>query len=391
MERQLRADLLKMKKGVLRRFGAVSGRNMGRRLKEWQKNMNDAAWRKSAAPALERMRSMKKLLERKEYPHPDDFFFTIEDLPYMGKEYWFLHFVVPGSDEQVVITAGRSQGPVLVNKTRVTDASGKKAGANVVDCAAVCWMFTDKKEVFIDSGGQVGLEKRGGKKTLFFRKGRNEVTFRGAYPRFDIVLKKAGKEAFSAKATAKRSGLPWEMPPYLTVNPLVRGLGALLVNYYFDFEGRMKGRRVKGRAYLQKVVATIPLAPWNWVRVEFKNGDTLDYFSGKPLGEKAPKVKFMCNDFVEIQGARHKMGDLKFQSYLDGETRRWVLSGKNLFLAMESYSLQPFSMRNKTRFQYDEYLVRVTDFVLKTGAKTYTLKDMGPSSGIVEDAYGYLL
>jgi hypothetical protein len=175
-------------------------------------------------------------------------------------------------------------------------------------------------------------------------------------------------------------------------NPVAKGFGALLVNYYFDFTGRMKGRQVKGRAYLQKVVATIPLAPWNWVRVEFANGDSLDYFAGKPLGEKVgPLVHFPCNDFVEIKGHRIKMSNLKLESFTGGETRRWVLSGKNLFLSMESYSLQPFSMRQNTQFQYDEYLVRVNDFVMKAGNKTYTLKDLGPASGIIEDAYGYLL
>jgi hypothetical protein len=48
-------------------------------------------------------------------------------------------------------------------------------------------------------------------------------------------------------------------------------------------------------------------------------------------------------------------------------------------------------MKQNTQFQYDEYLVRVKDFLLKAGNRTYTLKDLGPASGIIEDAYGYLL
>jgi len=390
-----RADWLRMKKEVTTWVGPMSKARINRRLRQWERSINDMSWRRSAPILIERMRSMKRLLERREYPHPDSFFFAIEDLPYMGKEYWFLYFVVPGSDRQVVITAGRSQEPVKVNKTSVKDSAPKTAedaGAKVVDCAAVCWMHSDKKEVFIDSGGQVGLSAHGSGHRMFFRKGGNEMVVQGAYPSFDIVLKKAGKEVFYAKAKPKKGGLPWEMPPRLMENPLVKGFGALLVNYYFDFTGRMKGKPVKGRAYLQKVVATVPLAPWNWVRVEFANGDSLDYFAGKPLGEKiGPQVHFLCNDFVEIRGRRIRMNDLKLQSFMDGETRRWVLSGKKLFISMESYSLQPFSMRQNTQFQYDEYLVRVNDFVMKDGKKTYTLKDMGPASGIIEDAYGYLL
>jgi hypothetical protein len=154
----------------------------------------------------------------------------------------------------------------------------------------------------------------------------------------------------------------------------------------------MDGKSVNGKAYLQKVVATIPLAPWNWVRIEFEKGDSLDYFVGKPLGDlKGAKMSFLCNDYIEIKGKRFKFNDLLLESYMEGERKRWVLSGKNLFLSMESYSLTPFSMKQKTQFQYDEYLVRVTDFYLKIGNKTYTLKEMGQGSGIVEDAYGYLL
>ena len=390
-----RSDFLRMQKNVNAWLGPLSKAGIEKRLRQWKKNSGDISWRRSASSLIERMRSMKRLLEGREYPHPDSFFFAIEDLPYMGKEYWFLHFVVPGSDEQVVITAGRSQGPVTVNRTSVKDAAPRKAedaGAKIVDCAAVCWMYSDKKEVFIDSGGQVGLDNSGKNQRMFFRKGGNEMVIDGAYPSFDIILKKGGREVFCAKAIPKKEGLPWEMPPRLMENPLAKGFGALLVNYYFDFKGQMKGKPVSGRAYLQKVVATIPLAPWNWVRLEFAGGDTLDYFAGKPLGEGAgPKVHFPCNDFVEIRGRRIKMSDLRLQSFMDGETRRWVLSGKNLFLSMESYSLQPFSMKQNTQFQYDEYLVRASDFIMRRGGKTYTLKDLGPASGIIEDAYGYLL
>lgn len=395
MKGYTRADWLRMKKEISGLLGPMPKANMNRRLRQWKMSINDISWRRSASALTERMRSMKRLLEGKEYPHPDSFFFAIEDLPYMGKEYWFLHFVVPGSDGQVIITAGRSQEPVKVNKTSVKDIApkmAKDAGAKIVDCAAVCWMHSDKKEVFIDSGGQVGLVNDGFTRRIFFRKAGNEMSMSGSYPVFDIVLKKRGKEVFYAKAMPKRQGLPWEMPPRLISNPILKGYDALLVNYYFDFTGRMKGKPVKGRAYLQKVVAAIPLAPWNWVRLEFAKGATLDYFAGKPLGEKVgPKVRFPCNDFVEIDGRRIKMSDLALQSFLEGETRRWVLSGKNLFVSMESYSLQPFSMKQNTVFQYDEYLVRVKDFVLRDGKKTYTLKDLGPASGIIEDAYGYLL
>ena len=62
---------------------------------------------------------------------------------------------------------------------------------------------------------------------------------------------------------------------------------------------------------------------------------------------------------------------------------------------METYSMHPFVMRQKTVFRYDEYLVRVTDLSVRTGGKakkkTRSLADLGKGFGLVEDASGYLL
>lgn len=363
-----------------------------KRLEHWLKNVGEASWKKSALPLIERMKSVERLLLKKDYPHPDNFFFSIEDLPYMGKEYWFLYFVVPGGVEQVVITAGRSQGQVQVNRASVGKDGVEidSTGTKVVDCAAVCWMYSRRKEMLIDSAGVIGLRKGSEGNTLFLRAENNEVMLLGAYPRFDIALKRGGKTVFSARASAKKKGTAWEMPRILS-NPILRGLGVAMANYYFDYAGQMHGRRIRGSAYLQKVVATVPLAPWNWVRIQFRGGDSLDYFTAKPLGSLSPIIQVSENAHIEINGRRIDLGDLTLTPYMDGETRRWVLAGKGLFVAMESYALTPFRMRQRTQFRYDEYLVRVRDFALDAGGRTYTLKDLGPGSGIVEDAYGYLI
>lgn len=386
--------LSKGKKTLLSWLGSVSKKRLSERLVRWRKSVRGASWRQSSTALVSRMKFVQNLFKRKDYANQDDFFFTIEDLPYLGKEYWFMHFVVPGSDEQVVITAGRSQEAVQVNRSKVRENAGSISGAEspgIADCAAVCWMYSGKKEVFIDSSGVVGLKKTNTGHRLFFRKGRNEMSIKGAYPDFDIELRSGNKPVFSVKASAKKVGDAWEMHRLLE-NPVVKGVGAVIVNYFFDFDGEIRGKRVRGKAYLQKVVATVPFAPWNWVRIEFKGGDAFDYFAGKPLGvDFGPMVHFLCNNYLELGGERHKINGMKLESFIEGENRRWVLSGEGIFLSMESYSLQPFSMKQKTRFQYDEYLVRVTDFYCRVGDRAYTLKDMGPGSGIIEDAYGYLI
>ena len=155
-------------------------------------------------------------------------------------------------------------------------------------------------------------------------------------------------------------------------NPFAPSLGTVMINYYFEFEGVLEGKPMKGKAYLQKVVAAMPLAPWNWVRLEFKNGDSLDFFTGKPLGDKAG-WHIASNAYIELAGRRVKLKGLKLQTWLDGEKRVWLLTNKHLVAVLESYSVQPFIMRQKTVFQYDEFLVRVKAFAFKEGAREYTL------------------
>ncbi|MFZ2454894.1 MAG: hypothetical protein WAX07_00225 [Candidatus Altiarchaeia archaeon] len=386
-------DLSKIKEEILSWIGPMPKPRIEQRLEQWIRDTGDASWDRSAAPLFERMRSMQKLLKKKDYPHPDDFFFSIEDLPYMGKEYWFLYFVVPGEDMQVVITTGRSQGPVQVNRSRVKKDAGMLSdeGTKTADCAAVCWMYSDRKEMLIDSAVVVGVSEESGRHRMSFRKGRNEMVMEGAYPRFDISLKKNGHAVFSVRATAQKKGTPWEMPPRLLDNPFVKGFGAVLVNYFFDYEGMMHDCSVKGKAYLQKVVATVPFTPWNWIRVQFKTGCVLDYFTVSPLGEFSTNRVISDAGYFEFDGKRFELRGYKLTGYMDGETKRWLLSGKDLYLSMESYSLTPFKMKHRTEFQYDEYLVRVKDFALRIGNRTYTLGDLGAGSGIVEDAQGYFV
>ena len=47
-------------------------------------------------------------------------------------------------------------------------------------------------------------------------------------------------------------------------------------------------------------------------------------------------------------------------------------------------------MKQKTVFQYDEFLVRVKAFAFRDGAREYTLSDLGGGVGLAEDASGYL-
>jgi len=310
-------------------------------------------------------------------------------LPPLGKEYWFLHFSAPPEKSQVILTLGRSAEAVRVNSSPLEGVM-EKGGKGSIRCAAVGWLYSGSKRVLMDSHADVTIQK-GRKESALEAKGRDSrVEVRGTYPNFDVSFSKGGTEIFAAKAFAPKSGLPYEML-YILDNPLVPKLSTVLVNYYFDFKGALYGKPITGKAYLQKVIAVMPLAPWNWVRINFASGAVIDFFTGKPFGDKS-EVRFAGNAYFEHEGRRVKLdGRLLLSSCMDGESRIWLLTGKNLFLSMRTYSLQPFVMKQRTVFRYDEYLVKVTDFAYREGGNEHSLTTLGGGTGIVEEASGYLL
>ena len=305
----------------------------------------------------------------------------------MGKEYWFMHFNSPPGESQVVLTLGRSAEAVEVNSS--VSAVPGKGSPESISCAAVCWLYSGSKQVIFDSLADVRIERGKAGCSLEAAGGDGKVRIRGSYPDFSISISKRGKEVFSARATAPRMGMPYELVQLLNA-PIMPRLSSVLVNYYFDFTGKLNGKPFSGKAYLQKVVAVMPLAPWNWVRVNFASGASIDFFAGKPFGHSS-EVRFADNAYFEHQGRRVKLaGRLALSSFMDGESRVWLLTGRNLFLSMRTYSLQPFVMKQRTTFRYDEYLVRATDFAFRSGGTEHSLSSLGGGVGIVEEASGYL-
>ena len=351
------------------------------------KILSTREWRAKFEGLSSKLNSFSRLFKTRNYKAPDDLFFSIEDLPPMGKEYWFLYFCTPHGDEQVILTCGRSADSLEVNGAPLA-VSKAKAG---VPCAAVCWYFSKgRKKVVFDSHAKVSLlAMEGAQRGICARNGADRMSISGKYPIYGIRLDVGGRKVFSAKASPAHRGRPYEMS-HMLKTPISPRLGAWMINYYFDFKGELEGRELSGRAYLQKVVAAMPLSPWNWVRLEFESGASLDAFVAKPIGE-AGGVRFAANAYFESKGRRHPLRGLALRSWLSGSRRIWVLSGRNLLAVMESYGVQPFVMRQKTVFRYDEYIVRVKSFALKLGPRGIGISELGEARGIVEDASGYLI
>ncbi len=346
-----------------------------------------AEWEAKARQLSGKLSEFSQLFKSRDFKSPDDLFFSIEDLPPMGKEYWFLYFCTPHSDEQVILTLGRSSDPVKVNGTVV--APSQVHGG--VPCAGVCWYYSKgKKKVVFDSHAGVSLGGvKGARHSIIAKDKSNGFSISGKYPAYGIRLNVGGRKVFSAKAAPAHSGMNHEMV-HMLKTPIAPRLGAWMINYYFDFKGELEGKKLEGKAYLQKVVAAIPLTPWNWIRLEFQSGASLDVFAAKPFGE-AGHVKFAANAYFEHKGQRYPLKNLTLDSWLSGSKRIWVLSGKNVLAVMESYGVQPFVMRQKTVFRYDEYIVRGKAFAVKMGARELSMAQLGEARGIVEEASGYLL
>ncbi|PIT84341.1 hypothetical protein COU37_03660 [Candidatus Micrarchaeota archaeon CG10_big_fil_rev_8_21_14_0_10_45_29] len=350
-------------------------------------------WKTKARFIKGRIDAFSRIFKSRKYEAPDDLFFAIEDLPLMGKEYWFLHFCTPGSRQQAILTFGRALDDVKVNRTNVNTRTKRAFDMLLsgIDCASVCWLYCEKKGkiVAIDSGVNLTLEGGAGKKMLKATGKTGTASIIGKYPHYHVQLKKGNKILLNAKVKPTNAGNPFEIIHMLNP-PVLRGLGAEMVNYYFDFEGKIGGKNTSGRAYLQKVVAAMPLAPWNWVRIYFKSGASLDFFAAKTLEGSQQGIRVACVCFLEYKGKRIKLGCPRLESWLEGKERRWLLHAKGLYLALSSYAMHGFVMRSKTKFCYDEFLVEVKDFAAKINGKEITIDDVGAGCGIVEDAYGYL-
>ncbi|MCX6772579.1 MAG: hypothetical protein NTV88_02300 [Candidatus Micrarchaeota archaeon] len=347
-------------------------------------------WKEKYAHLRRRFDRFSALFRSSGYSSPDELFFSIEDLPPLGKEYWFLHFCAPPDESQVILTLGRSADAFEVNSSSLKGVEKSKPAEGSIRCAAVGWLHSGSKKVLMDTHADVRIERSSFKSSLEAKSKNSRVEIHGVYPNFNVHFSQGKREIFRARAFAPKNDLPYEIIHILN-NPLVPKLSTVLVNYYFDFKGALHGKPISGKAYLQKVIAVMPLAPWNWVRINFASGAVIDFFTGKPLGHKS-EVRFAGNAYFEHKGRRVKLaGKLVLTRFMDGESTAWVLTGKNLLLSMRTYSLQPFVMKQRTTFRYDEYLVRVTDFAYREGKNEHSLSSLGAGVGIVEEASGYLI
>jgi len=294
-----------------------------------------------------RFDSFGRLLKARDYGGLDAFLFSREELPFSGKEYWFMHFASRRGRDQLILTFGRSQGEAFVNGKRV---SGDRV-------AAVCWQNASGKtrtllEDVVRLRQEPGLLKA------------EKFAFKGSFPDYEFAA-----PGCRLRLKPRKAGAPFEV-----TRDFLGGMGLGCTNLFVEANGMLAGKKFSGEGFIQKVVAVVPFVPWNWVRVTFPDRSGFDYF--------APAAGFVNSAHWWNRDGRQRAVRGASLERLGGD--RWLLQGDNFHALLRSYAAKPFVLRGRGEFHYDEFMVECVD-------ASFGNRERGRGAGIVEDAYGLML
>ncbi|MFA6049516.1 MAG: hypothetical protein WC792_06240 [Candidatus Micrarchaeia archaeon] len=369
---------------------------------------------KNVSGFKKRVSSMSLLLKKpKEFSRADEMLFAFEELPPFGKEYWFLDFISTegGSQQQFVLTFGRSSGEVEVNR-RVVRERGGNGGEK--ECMAIGWHYSRGKKVFAEGTQKVRATPApspGDENAITSSSKDFAFSISGNYPNYKMACADgAGREFFKASLTPPQKGeTPFEFAS------MSQGIfGFQLVNLYFDFSGELEGKKFSGKCYFQKVLGVGPFVPWRWARCVFQNGSVMEFFE-----MTAPTPAFLPKKSLDSWYSFQKPGQKRETTYgkikidkiepLPGRSARWVASSGDgrAFLEASAYAEHTFSFETKAtgKFVYEEHFANARDFFFleksksAAGAKAkgiakpalQSLQKTGSGVCLFEDAYGFLL
>ncbi len=362
---------------------APGGREISRLLGSLERHQQRIV-RQNVSDVRHRAAALARLFGKKrKYREVDDMFFRFEDLPMFGKEYWFMHFVSAEDDRQLILTLGRSQGDVEVNRRRLRSSDEESATKK---CMAIGWFFDGKKKVFADQIQETTVFA--GKKNAIVSKGKSRIEFGGTYPGYSVSIARGKKRTFSARLRKPAKRRPFEISQFF------KGVfGFQLINLYFDFDGVLDGRRFRGTCYVQKIIGVGPFVPWNWVRINFGDGSALEFFTTF-LSARGMRAKLDSTLlFYDSAGRLHARKAAFSIEKIGSKNPRWTVKTDDgsVFLEAASYAEHRFSFEGAGKFTYVEYFVEVNDFLLELDGCRSSLLKAGRGTGIVEDAYGFLL
>jgi len=329
-------------------------------------------------------KTFERLFKKKEKRKAiDKFLYSFDELPILGKEYWFMKFTSDtGLKTQFFFMFGRSTGDMTLNGKCIKD---EQLGPNKYNGYSVGWGYDNKQKSIVNELGSIEISDN----KINIENGSVSSCFCGSYPKYNLKLSKNNKEICNINITEPRDkSLKFEFCEYHKAF-----FGYDLVNIYFDFNGKLFNKKFKGKCFIQKVVAVGPFIPWRWVRIIFKNKSVLTYFEINPelFGLKYNKC-LSYYDSVSKKTRDYMDMDIHGFPGSDGKIR-WIVESRknNLYVCMKTYGKEIFEFKRKGTFIYIEYLVEVTDLSLNIGNKNIELKDVGGGIGLVEDTKGYVI
>ncbi len=331
-------------------------------------------------------KTLERLFRKKEKKKAiDKFFYSFDELPILGKEYWFMKFTSDtGSKAQLLFMFGRSTGDMSLNGKYIED---KQLGPNKYKGYAVGWSYDTKQKSIVNDLGEIEISDN----NINIENGPVSSCFCGTFPKYNLRISKNNKEICNLKIIEPKKGnLSFEI-----YEEYKAFFGYNLINLFFDFEGKLFNKKFKGKCYVQKVVVVGPFIPWRWGRIVFKNGSILTYFTAnlEILGLKYNK-SMGSTYYDSISKKLYDYHDIEVYAFpgSDGKVRWIVESKKNdLSIYMKSYGKEVFDFKRMGKFRYVEYLVEVIDFSLNLNNKNIGMKEVGGGIGVVEDTQGYVI
>jgi len=315
---------------------------------------------------------------KKEKAAVDEMLFSFEKLPVLGKEYWFMLFTEKNGSRQLLVTFGRGRsGQYSVNEISVPEKSSENS-------IFESWFYDQGINEFPTRAAVVSIWKK-----EITAAGRGlEFSFSGNYPKYSLSLRNEGRDTARLELKEPEVGERFDFIEYFKA---LFGFGA--ISMFSDFNGVLNGKRFEGRAFIQKVVLSVPIIPWSWVKVHFSSGSALTYFNLRV--PRTPKKFSVSLEFYDAgTNTSHRFHEASLCRFGKSSVH-WCLEasagGAELECILKVYAVKKFRMESRTLFHYTQYLVEIESLRFSYGKRVVSEKETGPGIGFVEDTEGVFI
>jgi len=331
---------------------------------------------------------LKGYLSRENWSNADEMFFSFEQLPPHGKEYWFMIFTSnePAKGKQLMITLGSQNS----KKYTVDDCEiNKRINDDGIRNGPFSFWFYDKKIYKSKTMSSIISMKDN---MMCVDSDKANFIIRGKYPNYTIKLKKDCKIIGDIRTKKGSDHKGYELNEYFK-----GAIGVGYLNLLLDFNGLLNGSKFNGQCYVQKVVITafLPSVPWYWGRVCFADKSVLSFLYPHISISKLSKEFSTSGYFWDAKEGKAYMFERIDVRKFGGNNRQFFVSGKTdeceFTLLAKSYAQKKFSISSIGNLKYEQNLIKSLNFSFETGEKFKTEKNTGKGIGILEDAYGYAI